>query len=100
MFLDSHYFGKWIDRSGSKAWPPSSPELTFLIFILRKFVKDIAYVIAKLDNVEGFKIRISKVTLFVHKDILDRTWAAMVYRWDIIRFAKEAHVQRLQTNVK
>jgi len=61
------------DRSASKEWPPSSPDLTFLIFILWTFVKDIAYVFSMLDNVVGLKIRISKVTMFVHKDILDRT---------------------------
>jgi hypothetical protein len=30
-----------------------------------------------LDKDEGFKIRISKVMLFVHKDILDRTWTEL-----------------------
>lgn len=55
IFHDNHYPRKWIDRS---EWPPSSPDLTFLIFMLRKFVKDIAYVFPMLDNAEGFKIRI------------------------------------------
>jgi hypothetical protein len=100
IVLDIHYPGKWIDRSGSKEWPPSSPDLTFLIFILWKFVKDIPYVFPMLDNVEEFKIRISKVILFVHKGILDRTWSELEYHWDIFRVAKEAHIQHLQTNVK
>jgi hypothetical protein len=55
---------------------------------LWKFVKDISYVFPMLDNVEGFKIRISKVMLFVHKDILDRAWAELEYRGNIIRVVK------------
>jgi len=53
-----------------------------------------------LDKVEGFKIRISKVMLFVHKNILDRTWADLEYRWNIFRVVKEEHIQHLQTNIK
>jgi hypothetical protein len=35
------------------------------------------------DSIEGFEIRISKVMLFVHKDILDKAWAELECRWDI-----------------
>jgi hypothetical protein len=50
-----------------------------------------------LDKDEGFQIRISKVMLFVHKDILDRTWGELEYFWDITSVAKETHIQQYRT---
>ena len=48
---------------------------------------------------EGLKIRISKALLLVHEEILDWTWTEMDCRKDMNRFAKEAQLQHLRSNI-
>ena len=63
------------------------------------FVKETAYVFPMFNYAEGLKIRISKALLLVHEEILDWTWTEMDYRKDMNRFAKEAQLQHLRTNI-
>jgi len=45
-YLNIHYSGMWIGRSGPVAWPPRSPDLTppdFYLLLLWGYLKNVVY---------------------------------------------------------
>jgi hypothetical protein len=82
--LDREMAGRWIDRGGPIAWPPSSPDLTSLEFFLWGYVKNIVYQV-KINDLQHLKARVRDAVAMVTPNMLQATWNEVEYRLDICR---------------
>ena len=76
--LDNIFPGRWIDR-GPIAWPPISPDLTQLDFILWGYVEDTVHDTTVRD-LRGLRERIKEVIESISEDMLQCTWQEIVHR--------------------
>ncbi|PNF44007.1 hypothetical protein B7P43_G17057 [Cryptotermes secundus] len=84
-FLDEIFGNRWIGRGGPIAWPPRSSELNPLDFD-RVFVSPV-------NDLPDLGARIRETIATVPKDMLERTWQEIEYRFDIVRAINGAHVE-------
>jgi hypothetical protein len=71
--LDREMAGRWIGRGGLVAWPPRSPDLTPLDFILWRYVKNIVYQV-KINDLQHLKASIRDAVATVTSNMLQGTW--------------------------
>ena len=91
-FLDATFPNRWIRRDGPTPWPPRSPVITPLDFILRGFVKDKMFS-TPVPDITNFKTRITDAFATITEDMLENTWRETDYRLDVLRATKGAHVE-------
>jgi hypothetical protein len=73
-------------------WPPPSPDITPLDFFLWDYVKDRIYS-SKLRDLRDLRVRTVEAVGTSTPDMLQRTWAEIDYRLDILRVTNDAHVE-------
>jgi hypothetical protein len=84
--------GRWIGRDDPTDWPPSAPDITPLDFFLWGYVMDRIYA-TKVQDLGHLQARIVEPVSIFTPDMLQRTWAALDCRLDILRVTNGAHVQ-------
>jgi hypothetical protein len=57
-FLDQQFTGRWIGRRGPIAWPPRSPDLTTLDFLLWGYIYVLVYQ-TKVQDVAELRLQIT-----------------------------------------
>jgi hypothetical protein len=90
--LNATFPGRWVGRDGPTDWPPRSPDITPLDLFLWGYVKDRIYA-TKVRDIRDLRARIVEAVGTVTPDMLQRTWAELDYRLDILRATNGAHVQ-------
>ncbi len=73
-------------------WPPRSPDIAPLDFLLWRFVKDIVYRI-KIQDITDLKRKITDVIATSDEDVLHRTWQEIEYYFDVLRATNGAHTE-------
>ena len=91
-FLNETFPNRWIGRNGPTPWPPRSPDITLLDFLLWVYVKDRVYR-TPVRDVETLQSRIIEVLATVNDEMLENTWREIEYRLDILRATNGAHVE-------
>jgi hypothetical protein len=91
-FLNEQFPDRWIGRDGPIPWPPLSPDITPLDFFLWCYVKDIVYR-TKVRNIDDLRHRITEAIATVYAQILEKTWADIEYRLNVLRATKGTHVE-------
>jgi hypothetical protein len=86
--LDREMAGRWIRRGGPIAWPPRSPDLTPLDFILWGYLKNTVYQV-KTNDLQHLKACIRDAVATATSNMLQETWNEVEYRADICRATKE-----------
>jgi hypothetical protein len=89
--------GRWIDRGGTIAWPPRSPDLTPLDFFLRGDVKNTVYQV-KINDLQHLKARIRDTVAMVIPNMFQLTWNEVQYHLDICCATKGAHIEIYREN--
>jgi hypothetical protein len=92
--LNRHFPGRWIGRGGPITWPPRSPDITPLDFLLWGFVKDRVYA-TPVPDIATLRTRIAAVLERVDAAMLQRVWIELEYLLDVLRPTKGAHVELL-----
>jgi hypothetical protein len=87
--------GRWIGRSGPRAWPPSSPYLTPLEFFLWSYVKNIVYQV-KINDLWHLKAHITDAVATVTSNMLQVTWNEVEYGLDICRAPREPTLKLIE----
>jgi hypothetical protein len=90
--LDAIFPNRWIGRDGPKPWPPRSPDLTPLNYILCGYVKDKVFS-TPVPYITILKERITDAFATIFEDVLENTWREYDYRLDVLRATKGAHVE-------
>jgi hypothetical protein len=85
--------GRWIGRAAPIAWPPRSPDLTPLDFVLWGFVKDRVFVPPLPANVAELRIQITAAVVEVTPEMLRSVWQDIDYRWDVCRITNGSHIE-------
>jgi hypothetical protein len=78
---------RWFGRDETIAWPPSSPDLTPLIFsseVMRRTL---------VTDLENLKARMKDAVARVKLNMLQATWDEAEYHLDICRATKGAHIE-------
>ena len=91
-FLDATFPNRWIGREGTTPWPPRSPDITPLDFILWRYVKDKVFS-TPVPDITNLKARITDAFATITEDILENTWRETDCRLDVLRATKGAHVE-------
>jgi hypothetical protein len=91
-FLDMHFPVRWVGHDGPIPWPPRSPDITPLDFLLWGYVKDIVYK-TPVSSLDKLKLRIVAAIETVTPQMLENTWQEIEYHLDILRATKAAHVE-------
>jgi hypothetical protein len=79
--LNVNFPGSWIGRGGPITWPPCSPDLTPLNFLLWGYVKDKVYS-QRVNRLDGLKGRMTAPTANVTNEMLQRAWQGVNFKWD------------------
>jgi hypothetical protein len=88
-----HFHVRWVGRDGPVLWPPRSPNIASLNFILWEYVKDIVYK-ALVTPLDEQKLRIVvAIETVTSLQMLENTWRETEYRLDTLRAAKEALIE-------
>jgi hypothetical protein len=95
-FLNEQFPDRWTGRDGPIPWPPRSPDITPLDFFLWGYVRDIVYR-TKVRNIDDLKHRIAEAIATIDAQILEKTWAEIEYRLDVLRATKGAHIELCRT---
>jgi len=90
-FLDATFPNRWIGRDGPTPWPPRSPDITPLDFLLWGYVKDKVFS-TPVSDITNLKARITDAFAAITEDMLKNTWREIDYRLDVLRETKGAHV--------
>jgi len=90
--LDATFPNRWIGRDCPTLWPPRSPDITPLDFILWGYVKDKVFS-TPVPDITNLKARITDAFAAMTEDMLENTWREIDYRLDVLRATKGAHVE-------
>jgi hypothetical protein len=71
-YLDATFPNRWLGKDGPLAWPPRSPDITPLVFLMWGYVKDKVSA-TKVTGVEDMKIWIRDVITTINRGMLVRT---------------------------
>ena len=77
------------------SWPPRSPDATPCDFFLWGYVKVQFYVPSLPTSIPELKVRIRTAIETITADMLQTVWNGLVYRVDICRITKAAHIEHL-----
>jgi len=88
-FLVAKFPNRWIETDGPTLWPPRSPDITPLDFVLWGYVKDKFPV----PDITNLKARITDAFATITEDMLENTCRETDYRLDVLRATKGAHVE-------
>ena len=100
-FLDATFPNRWIGRDGPTPWPPRSPDITPLDFLLWGFVKDKVFS-TPIPDTTNLNARITDAFAAITKDMLGNTltkdmlgntWREIDYQLDFLRSTFVFHVQ-------
>ena len=91
-WLDSHFPGKWIGRSGPHKWPARSPDLTPYDFFLWGWLKEQVYA-ASPKTLDELEERIREVLASVPQDFLQRSVASVPRRPEKLVSKAGAHIE-------
>jgi len=91
-FLDATFPNWWIGRDGPTTWPPRSPDITPLDFLLWRYVKDKVFS-TPVPDITNLKARITDAFATITEDVLENTWRETDCRLDVLRATKGAHVE-------
>ena len=91
-WLDSHFPGKWIGRSGPHKWPARSPDLTPCDFFLWGWLKEQVYA-ASPKTLDELEERIREVLASVPQDFLQRSVASVPRRLEKLVSKAGAHIE-------
>ena len=92
-FLDAHFPGNWIGRSGSISWPPRSPDITPLDYYLWGKVKADVFT-RKPQTVEQMKSFITQSIQGISRSEIESTFDNFVKRLDWCIQAEGGHFQQ------
>jgi hypothetical protein len=84
-YLDERLSNSWIGRGGPMGWPPRSPDLTPMDFLLWGFVKHNVYVPKLLTTLHELKTQIREACANTDQEILHNVWQEVEYRFDVAR---------------
>jgi hypothetical protein len=84
--------GRWVGRGGPIAWPPRSPDLTPLDFLLWGYVKNIVYQV-KMNDLQHQKACTRDSVAMVTPNMLQAMWNEAESRLVICCATKGAHIE-------
>jgi len=90
--LGATFRNRWIGKDDPAPWPPRSPDITHLDFLLCGYVKDKVFW-TPVPDITNLKARITDAFGTITADMLENTWREIDYRLHILRATKEAHVE-------
>jgi hypothetical protein len=90
--LNATFPGRWIGRDGPTDWPPRSPDITPFSIFLWGYVKDRIYA-TKVRDFRDLRAWIVETVGSMTPDVLQRTWAELDCRLNILRVTSGAHVE-------
>jgi len=92
-FTCSSVFGcnRWFERDGPTPWPPRSPDITPVDFVLWRYVKDKVFS-TPVQDITNPKAIITDAFGTITEHMLENTWRETDCRLDFLRATKEAHV--------
>ena len=90
--LNTTFPNQWIRHDGPICWPPCSPVLTPLDFILWGYVKERVFA-TPVNYIGELRIRIRDVIATIIGEMLTRTLQNFEYMLDIVRTTNGAHVE-------
>ena len=79
-------------ENGRTPWPPRSPDITPLDFLLWGYVKDSVFS-TPVPDITNLKTRITDAFSTVTEDMLENTWRETDCRIDVLRATKGARVE-------
>jgi hypothetical protein len=82
----------WLGRDGQLAWPPRSPDITPLDFVLWGYGKDKVYA-TKVTGDEDLNTLIMDVITTINIGMLARIWKELEFRLDVLRATQGAHIE-------
>ena len=91
-FWMQHFQTGGMGTDGTTPWPPRSPDITPLEFFLWRYVKNNLFS-TPVPDITNLKARITDAFVTTNEDVLENTWRETDYRLDVLRAAKEAHVE-------
>ncbi|GFG30986.1 hypothetical protein Cfor_07973, partial [Coptotermes formosanus] len=77
------------------AWPPGSPDLTPLDFLVWGDVKDKVSVPPLPASLEELRTQITESVVNIDADMIHRIWNEIAYRWDTCRVTQGNHTEHL-----
>ena len=92
--MKATFLNRWIGRDGPTPRPPRPPDITPLDFFLWGYVKDKVFS-TPVPDITNLKARITDAFATIAEHMLGNTWREIVYRLDVLRATKGAHVEVL-----
>ncbi|GBN60242.1 hypothetical protein AVEN_159999-1 [Araneus ventricosus] len=91
-FLDTTFPNRWLRLGGLIGWPPRSPELTPLDFFFWDYVKVYS---RDIRDFEDLRASIISTIATLTTEMLQRnaTWLELDYMLDILKAAKDVHME-------
>jgi hypothetical protein len=91
---------RWIGRAGAVdeewlKWPPHSPDLAPYDCFLWSYVKEQVCVPPLTMDIDELKLTVTAALETVDRNMLEREWDELDYRWDICRLMNGAHNEHL-----
>jgi len=83
------------DCRGFNNLPPRSPDATPCHLFLWGYVKDQVYVPPVPASIPELKVRIRTTIETTTADMLQTVWNELIYRVDVCRITKGAHIEHL-----
>ena len=90
--MDATFPNRWIGRDGTTPWPPLSPDITPLNFLLWGYVKDKVFS-TPVPDITNLKARITDAFAKITEDMLKNMWREIDYRLDVLHATKGAHIE-------
>jgi len=90
--LNERFPDAWTGRGGPIPWPPRSPDLAPIEFLLWGYIKTIVYA-EKIRNIQHPQERITSATETVTRDMIQKTWQETEFRLDVSRTKNGAHIE-------
>jgi len=84
------------DCRGFNNLPPHSPDATPCDFFLWGYVKDQLYVPPLRTSIPELKVRIRTAIETTTADMLQTVWKELIYRVDVCRITKGAHIEHFK----
>jgi len=90
--LDATFPNRWIGRDGPTTWPARSPDITPFDLLLWRYVKEKLFS-TPVPDITNLKARKTDAFATITEHMLENTWREIVYRLDVLRATKGAHVE-------
>jgi hypothetical protein len=90
--LNEKFPDAWIGRGGTISWPPPSPDLSSLDFLLWGYIKNIVYA-EKIRIIQHMKERITLAIENVTRKMIQKTWQEIKFCLDVSRATNGAHIE-------